>query len=287
MREKKICQGLVDFTKDELISSNNDVGNSFYYQLEQYMFNPKNSKQKDIIIEFFSHGDSNYNILNKTRLEIKADKGELEQSLLSQITQMDFSALSDYYGDLIYYLLINKHPIYDLFTKVHDSKLNKYLYHLSKSYDNLNQAIIDYITNFKFENDIKKVRVNKHLLRYVLLSIDSTNKNYSFLFNRYIKEALDFVNEALKIISTNADLYSIKATILLCMEEYDEAMKILEKGLKTDPNHVDCLYNLAYIYELTGQKNLAFDLYKKILVLTKEETLIRELEDKIDMPLVK
>ncbi len=107
------------------------------------------------------------------------------------------------------------------------------------------------------------------------------------MFNRYIKEALDFVNEALKIISTNADLYSIKATILLCMEEYDEAMKILEKGLKTDPNHVDCLYNLAYIYELTGQKNLAFDLYKKILVLTKEETLIRELEDKIDMPLVK
>lgn len=376
-------QGLVAYSQDELIISNEDIAKSFYYQLEKHLFNIEDIKQKENIIESFSHGDSNYNILNKVRLEIKADKVGLEQSLLSQITEMDFSVLPDYYGELIYYLLINNHPIYDLFIKVQDSKLNKYLYHLSRSYDNLSQVIANYITNFKLENNIKKVRVNKHLLRYALLFIDSTNDNYSFLFNRYIeegiyyiefyyskdfiksdiiydakstedeffiyinkafeikssdkllyvrflrkalevypemnkgieslisdyskptkemneaievlkqqietllsqnllKEALEVVNESLKIISTNADLYSIKAIILLSMKKSDEAIRTLEKGLKTDPNHVDSLYNLGYINEIKGQSNLAIELYKKILVLTKEETLIRELEDKIE-----
>lgn len=380
--ELKDYQGLVDFTKDKLVSSNNDVGNSFYYQLEKYMFNPKNNKQKDIIIELFSHGDSNYNILNKTRLEIKANKGEFEQSLVSQIIQMDFSILADYYGDLVYYLLINNQPIYDLLSKVHDSKLNKYLYHLSKSYDNLGQVLGNYIRSFKFEENMQKTRINKHLLRYALLFSDSEDDNYTFLFNRYAEEGIHYisfyyskdfinsefiydakstedeffiylykafeskdldellyvkhlrkalevypemskgieslisdyskpneeinevvevlkqqigtllsqslfqdalraVNEALQIIPANADLYSIKAIVLLSLEEYDEAIETLKKGLLINPSHVDNLYNLAYIYELKGSQSQALELYNKILITTKEEELINELEDKV------
>ncbi|WML31550.1 polysaccharide pyruvyl transferase family protein [Neobacillus sp. OS1-32] len=102
------------------------------------------------------------------------------------------------------------------------------------------------------------------------------------LAKQHYNEALTIIDEALKIEPSNVDLYSIKAVVLISLQQIDKAKEELEKGLEIDPNHVDCLYNLAFIYEQIDQMDLAFDLYRKILILTNEEELRLEVISKIE-----
>ena len=376
--------GLNNFSENKLIKASDEMNNLYYYYIEKHLFNMEIKDQEEFF-KAFTPDDSHYNLLNKVRLEIRVDKGEAENLLFSRIEQMDFSILADYYGDIIYYLLIHKQPIYSILSQTNDSNLNKHFNYISKKYNDLSQVIFNYTHKHNFKEDIKNVRINKLLLRYALLLMDQKKANlqeYSDLFSRYIKEglyyiefyygekfinseiiqdaknaedqffiylyrafqnkdidkllyikylrkalevypqmskgiealiedytkpinemnevvqdlkqqvatmlsqnlfneALAVVNEALKIIPYKADLYSIKAISLLGLEQYDEAIKALEKGIIIDPNHVDSLYNLAYIYEVKGQEKQALELYNKILGITKEEELIIELKDKV------
>lgn len=103
----------------------------------------------------------------------------------------------------------------------------------------------------------------------------------NLLSNQLYEEALTIVDESLKFAPSHVELYSIKAVILINMQQLDRAIEVLEKGLEIDPNHVDCLYNLAYIYELKNKNKSSVDLYKKILNLTNEKELQKEVESKV------
>lgn len=128
-------------------------------------------------------------------------------------------------------------------------------------------------------------------------------KNHSFSDYQYYLEALvgkvkehitnlvseNFYNEALKLIDQSlqiekkdADLYSMKAVVTIQKENYEEAKEILNKGLKINPEHIDCLYNLAYIYEKENQINLAGSIYKKLLYLISDEELLKEVIGKLE-----
>lgn len=107
----------------------------------------------------------------------------------------------------------------------------------------------------------------------------------NLLSNQLYEEALTIVDESLKFAPSHAELYSIKAVILINIQQLDRAKEVLEKGLEIDPNHVDCLYNLAYIHEQAGYMVLAINLYKKILYLTHEKELINEIKGKVHQAL--
>ncbi|WP_079936716.1 FkbM family methyltransferase [Geobacillus sp. LEMMY01] len=113
--------------------------------------------------------------------------------------------------------------------------------------------------------------------------LEKIKKQIKILMSQgFYHEALTVVNESMGIVPTDADLYSIKAVILIILQQIEEAKETLEEGLVIDPNHVDCLYNLAYIYEQYGQLGSAERLYRKILNISNETELINELIDKID-----
>ncbi|MFS0864950.1 polysaccharide pyruvyl transferase family protein [Fredinandcohnia sp. 179-A 10B2 NHS] len=103
----------------------------------------------------------------------------------------------------------------------------------------------------------------------------------SLLTYNHYNDALLLVNQSLGRINNNADLYSIKAVILMKQKNYDDAIEVLKQALIIDPRHVDCLYNMAFIYEQTNQLNLAVDLYKRVSHLTSEDELLEEVNEKI------
>jgi glycosyltransferase involved in cell wall biosynthesis len=372
---------LGNFASETLLQYSDDVINSFYKQLEIILFNMKD-KQK--IVETFATGNSQYNVLNKIRLEIEKENMESNEWILSSINKMDFSNLPNYYGDILYYLLKTKYSLYDLLIDVKESILNNYFQYLSDRFDDLSKIIYEYIQFFTFQEDIKKVRVNKPLLRYALILNKIPDESYQLLFNRYLTEGIFFIknyyhdtiiesekiydvksdedafmiyllkaelqkdksevtyiqylrkaleaypqmktgigylleksvkvnqnmdlynelerikesiislflqdlhDEALKIIdqtllivTDDTDLYSIRAVILMKKGNYKEAEITLNKALTIDPEHIDSLYNLAYIYEKNNQINRAVDLYKKVLVFSNEKDLLEEVKGKI------
>lgn len=104
----------------------------------------------------------------------------------------------------------------------------------------------------------------------------------NLLSNQLYEEALTIVDESLKSAPSHVELYSIKAVILINMQQLDRAIEVLEKGLEIDPNHVDCLYNLAYIHEQNKNVHMANKVYEKILGLTNDEEIIKEIKDQLN-----
>src|SRR5690606_20459936 len=108
------------------------------------------------------------------------------------------------------------------------------------------------------------------------------NQLEMLISNLQYNEALALVDEAIKLEPKDADLYSIKSVILISLEKFDNAEEVLNKGLAINPNHVDCLYNKAFVYEQKNQIGKAKELYEKILEITKEKELIFEIKHKLE-----
>lgn len=375
-------EGLLTFAKEEVANNKNNIKNYFYQQLETRVMNTKSLDEKWNIINVFADGESLYNYLNKIRIEIQRNNHESIKTYLDIINSINFSNLPNYYGDIIYYLLKVKYPIYDLLKEVNEISLNKYLKYLIERYDDLSETIYDYLQEFIFQEDWYRHRINKILIRFVLISNRLTLDKYKLLFKRYIQEgikyigcyyhrniiememtfdvksdedmfliyliraeekidndkvsyikylrkalkiyplmkvgieylledikneeivmnieteklkkhidnllsqnllneALTVVNEALTIIPNNLDFYSIKAIILLRLQKMNDAIITLEKGLVIDPNHIDTLYNLAFIYEQNDKIEEAIGLYRKVILLTNEDDLKTEIQNKM------
>ena len=108
--------------------------------------------------------------------------------------------------------------------------------------------------------------------------IDVKKQLEILITKNHYKEALILIDESLRAMPSDTDLYSIKAVIFMKLQNFDSAKEILEKGLAVNPNHIDCLYNLAFIYEHNNHMNIAVEIYKNILHLTHEKELISEIE---------
>jgi glycosyltransferase involved in cell wall biosynthesis len=117
---------------------------------------------------------------------------------------------------------------------------------------------------------------------YVEVETEKIKKSIIDLISKNLyEEALKVIDQSLHIVKDNADLYSIQAVVLMKQENYKKAKEALNLALKVDPEHIDSLYNLAYIYEQANQVSRAVDLYKKVLSLSNEQELLDEVKGKI------
>ncbi|SES71639.1 Glycosyltransferase involved in cell wall bisynthesis [Salinibacillus kushneri] len=384
--EQEDYRGLVSFKDEKLTETSDEVTSYFYKKLENALFQMEDNQKKEKIIENFTDGHSSYNLLNKIRMEIIKEEN-LTLQWVSDLRTIDFSNSPNYYGDILYYLLLQNYPIYDLLLDVKESTINNYFKYLSEKYENLSEVIYEYLQSYPFEDDLEKIRINKPLLRYALVLNNETNDElYQSLFNRfvgegisfvkkyyntniieeekvhdvkseedaffiymlkaksqigvddtsyirylrkalavyppvkqgveyllnqflssnhqseeindrkaiikgqiidflskdYFDEALNIVNQALQTETNDEDLYSIKAVILMKKGDFVEAKRILKQGLKINPNHIDSLYNLAFIYEQENQMSKASDMYERVLKLSNEYELLEEVESKLN-----
>jgi tetratricopeptide (TPR) repeat protein len=59
-----------------------------------------------------------------------------------------------------------------------------------------------------------------------------------------------------KVMAEDAEIYSLKAVMLIMENNLEEAKSVLKKGLLIAPDDGDLLYNLEYLYEIEKNKQL-------------------------------
>ncbi|NMB07174.1 MAG: tetratricopeptide repeat protein, partial [Tissierellia bacterium] len=84
-------------------------------------------------------------------------------------------------------------------------------------------------------------------------------------------EAKVIITEYEEIVKEDVDIYSIKGVIAMMEGDLERAEKVLKRGLNVNERNFDLLYNLGYLYQLDGQKELAIEYYKKALHNTKNK----------------
>lgn len=102
--------------------------------------------------------------------------------------------------------------------------------------------------------------------------------------NKRIEEAKVLIDEYAAKVQGDPEVYSIKANINFIENNIDEAEKILSEGLKSNPNNLDIMYKLAYLYENTKFKclPLALNYYKRCSDIATEEGLKEKIKISID-----
>lgn len=83
--------------------------------------------------------------------------------------------------------------------------------------------------------------------------------------------------------SSDIELLAMYGTIKAVQNRLGEAELILDVALENDSENLDILYNMAYIYSLTNRRNLALDIYIRILNTTDSQELKNEVKDQINL----
>ena len=82
-----------------------------------------------------------------------------------------------------------------------------------------------------------------------------------------LSDANLLIDEYIKLNPKDADIYSLKGVSCILEKKYSEAIMALEIGFGLDHTNDDLVYNLAYAYEITGNKEKALSYYKILLEL--------------------
>lgn len=88
-----------------------------------------------------------------------------------------------------------------------------------------------------------------------------------------ILEAKSEINHLESEFSQLPEFYSMKSVIAVMEEDYEEAERALIRGLKIDINHVDLLYNMAFICDMKKDFLQARNYYKHALRNTQSGEL--------------
>ncbi len=100
--------------------------------------------------------------------------------------------------------------------------------------------------------------------------------------NNQLAAAKELVVKYEEIIQNDIDIFTMKSVIAIMESDFGRAKNIIKNGLEVEKNNADLLYNLAYIYEVEGNKSDAHQLYRKIIKITEDDDLINEIKEKLD-----
>ena len=96
-----------------------------------------------------------------------------------------------------------------------------------------------------------------------------------------LSEAKELLSQYAKVVKNDCDIYSIKGVIAITEKRYGDALKVLFEGLKIHNSNVDLLYNIAYVYLITENINLAIHYYKKAYYETQDQDFREEIAESI------
>ena len=83
-----------------------------------------------------------------------------------------------------------------------------------------------------------------------------------YLEKSKFKKALLAVNHAMELFPFSTDFLTIKAQVLSNLEEYDEALELLERARNLNPSDIDVYISIGSIFSLQGKFEEAIDIYK-------------------------
>lgn len=95
---------------------------------------------------------------------------------------------------------------------------------------------------------------------------EKLKENIKELVNKNrLAEAKEILVQYEKIVKNDIDVYSIGSVIAIMEGDMELAENVLKTGLGIDNSNFNLLYNLAYVYQSTEQKELAIEYYKKAM----------------------
>ncbi|WP_163215883.1 glycosyltransferase family 2 protein [Clostridium thermarum] len=104
-------------------------------------------------------------------------------------------------------------------------------------------------------------------------------KNIDVLINQnMLQQARELLAQYENIVRNDIDIFSIKGVISIIEGKFEEAEKILLNGISIQNDNFDLHYNLAYLYEITGRQEKAFQYYTKALSFGRKDmvSIIKE-----------
>ncbi|MCW6081404.1 hypothetical protein LAV58_02660, partial [Clostridium botulinum] len=108
-------------------------------------------------------------------------------------------------------------------------------------------------------------------------------KNVEKLINsNELEEAEKVILEYEEIIKNDVEITSMKAIILIMKSELYEALDIIENGLKIDSKNFDLLYNKAYIKELQKKYKEAYRCYNKSISFINDQSIKEQIKEKLE-----
>lgn len=93
----------------------------------------------------------------------------------------------------------------------------------------------------------------------------------------------EFEEAAKTIRKIQIGLISMQSVVLIKQFKYYEVEELLIKTLKKEEENFDLLYNLAYVYEMTGRYDEAIDKYKQAIKCNNNKDIINEIDEIIKM----
>lgn len=121
----------------------------------------------------------------------------------------------------------------------------------------------------------------KSVKKYLVLVFLVYISNFSFsqgkidllIINRDYNEAMKSIDKEL-IRKESADLYFKKGLVFNQLQNYQEAVSVLEKAAKMDSNNVDILIELAETYSLLGNYKDAIPYYQSAMEIQPENLVL-------------
>lgn len=363
---------------------------SFLNALESIKLNFEETVQERIT-KLFNDVPGEYGILNRVRFKILEDKS-VTGELLKQIKKLDLNELPYYYGDIIYYFLLNNISISHIYSNLKYRKIEQFINYISIKYKDVHNIVLDYVKEYNSKIELSRIRINKVLYKFLLTSEKLEDIEYSLILDKYINEgtyyikeiysekvienemiydikdeedafliylylanqtkstdqlkyvkylrkalktypkmkkvievlldkvkdgkitkqadklkekeleryktivkdkikehvnkgelvqAKDLIEEYENLVKDDVDIYSVKSVIAMIENRLDDAEKILEEAFILDSENFDILYNKAYLHKLKGEIKTAYELYQRILEITDDEQIRKEIENEL------
>ncbi len=237
---------LKEFFETEILTAGERLTNNFTNVLEVEMATLSN-KNKALLIEIFSKGNSVYPLLCSIRRESKLNDSCFNDAYIARLEGVDFNKLPIYYGDIFYYLI--KHNRLDIGTLgyLNNKALEAFFGYLVMRYK---KECVDYILNYLEEakiDTLNNIRIRKTLGKVLLQSEMVAGEIYGQVFNQYIEDGIRYINLLYKdnvIISEQIyDLKNEEEIMLLYMDRAEasktkdkaECLRYLKKALDIYP----------------------------------------------------
>lgn len=168
-------------------------------------------EERNKVAKVLGNIDVLYGVLNRVRYSIVQNEDlnfELNDYLESNV---DFNDIPDYYGDLLYYLIIHKADICKFLKNIREIDFNRFFIYLKDKYDNFGEIIFTYVQESKFSESKSSYRIRKALERYCILSTELKYEDFIKIFDQYIMDGTTYIKMLYsEEIILNEDIYDLK-----------------------------------------------------------------------------
>ncbi|MCY6370401.1 methyltransferase domain-containing protein [Clostridium ganghwense] len=171
----------------EYMKSKNKNETGFLNVLEKVIQTLDDEKKKEVY-KLFSKNEDEYGVLNK----IRTDTDSIEENLLDKI---NFEDREMYFADAFYYFLKQNKNISKYIFNLRENKINRFFTYIIVTYKDGKKVLNDYLESIEDLKDLKGKRIQKILMRSLLIVDYFQDDEYKEVFKKYIENGYSFLEK--------------------------------------------------------------------------------------------